>query len=1014
MTKMITPKRIVLSAVIAIALAVAIIASVFAANYWDYLMGTFGSSALGGDGSTVTNALALGDDLVQEIAEDSIVLLKNENDALPLAEDERKVNLFGYGATGSGWVYSGGGSSGTILNIDKASEEDRARITVTPEEAFEREGFEVNKDLMKIYTDFSDYNATRERGISALHNPVAAEVYTHAVLRSAIEFSDVAVVVISRNGSESAELPLYQTKYNGNNVTDNERTYLQLTTEEEDMLEIVTDNFEKVIVLLNTSSPIEAGFLDYEGIDAAMYVGPTGQSGTLAIPRLLKGYKSVKADDGSESREAVTPSGRLADTYAYSTIDHEPTYANKFAGHTRDYNEHGQITYAEGIYVGYKWYETADAEGYFDNVDNEYGKGYDGVVQYPFGYGLSYDTDFAYTVEAKLTDADNNEIDGSDIKADTKIKISVTVTNKSEAATDTGKDVVQLYYSSEYHKGGIEKSAVNLLDFGKTQPLAPGQAQTFEFEITPYDLASYDDYDRNDNDHTGYELDKGKLTISLRTDAHTLADCENNVLEYNVPNVINIDKDPVTGENVVNRFTGGSAYMGVPIDGSTAGGNGQQPIAYLTRNDFAGTFPSERTEDRGNEALIEEVNLKRNDRYDTDTMPTTGADNGLYLVVKADGSKASAADLSGSSDAELKYNEELVLRLGNDYGHADWKKLVEQMSVSELQNIVANGYFGTRAIESVGKPQRLDVDGPAGFHYASAEEEERDIWIAYPSQCLIGCSWNQQTAFNMGQAQGMLASETGINGWYGPGLNLHRTPYSGRYFEYYSEYPIVVGKLAAEVIRGATNNGLYCYMKHFAVSEEGVNPDNVKTWLTEQTLRETYLKPFEIAVKEGGANAIMTAFNCIGAVWAAACDPMNNDILRGEWGFDGSLITDWAMGRGWMNGMLGIRGGNDLWLDSNEPFGSDATTVSLMQNAAHNILYTFANTYARAKDWQENGDKDDRYTVDLKMEVVEKPFSPVPVLMVVGIWVLAAAGIAVCVVFIVRKPKSEAAADKNV
>ena len=215
----------------------------------------------------------------------------------------------------------------------------------------------------------------------------------------------------------------------------------------------------------------------------------------------------------------------------------------------------------------------------------------------------------------------------------------------------------------------------------------------------------------------------------------------------------------------------------------------------------------------------------------------------------------------------------------------------------------------------------------------------------------------------------------------------------------------------AEVIRGATNNGLYCYMKHFAVSEEGVNPDNVMTWLTEQTLRETYLRPFEIAVKEGGANAIMTAFNCIGAVWSAACDPMNNDILRGEWGFDGSLITDWAMGRDWMDGMLGIRGGNDIWLDSGEPFDSDATTVSLLQTATKNILYTFANTYYRAKDWQENGEQDDRYKVELKMEVTESPYSPVPVLMVVGIWALALAGSAVCVAFIIKKPggKSKAA-----
>ena len=995
----ITPKRIALTVVIAILLAVAIIASVFAASYWDYLMSTFGEAKRNTDSTTVSNARVLGDEMVQEIAEDSIVLLKNENDALPLAESERKVNLFGYGSTDNGWIYSGGGSSGTILNIDRASEEDIARLTVTPREAFEQEGFKVNEDLLKIYTDFSDYRATIERGIAALHNPVASDVYTSSVLRAAKDFSDIAVITISRNASESVDVPLYQTKYNGKNVTDNTRTYLQLTEEEEDMIELVADNFGKVILLLNTCAPIDNGFLENKGIDAVMYVGPTGQSGTLAIPRLLKGYKTVKAADGTETQVEVTPSGRLADTYAYSTRDYTPTDANMYAEPAM----FGQITYAEGIYVGYKWYETADAEGYFDNVDNEYGKGYDGVVHYPFGYGLSYDTDFAYTVTTDLEP-------GSDIKADTKIKISVTVTNKSEAATDTGKDVVQLYYSSEYHKGGIEKSAVNLLDFGKTQPLAPGQAQTFEFEITPYDLASYDDYDRNDNDHTGYELDKGKLTISLRTDAHTLADCENNVLEYNVPNVINIDKDPVTGENVVNRFTGGSAYMGVPIDGSTAG----DPITYLSRADFAGTFPEERTPDRSNKTLIDGVNKALNDRYDTDTMPTMGEDNGLYLVVREDGTKASAADLQGSSGVKLKYNDELLLALGTNYEDPKWSDLLDQLSADDMINYIANAFYSTGAIESVGKPYRLEVDGPAGFHVSGMAEEDRGKLVAFPAEVLIGCSWNQQTAFNMGQAQGVIGSALNINGWYGPGLNLHRNPYSGRYFEYYAEDPVLIGKIAAEVVRGAINNGLYCYMKHFAVSEEGVNPENVYTWLTEQTMREIYLKPFEIAVKDSGANGIMTSFNCIGAVWAGACDALNNDITRGEWGFRGAMITDWSLGRPYMSGMQGIRAGNDLMMDLNEPFDRDATTLSLLRVATKNSLYTFANTYARAKDWQENGDKDDRYTVDLKMEVTETPFSPVPILMVTGVWVLAAAGIAVCVVFIVRKPKSGMAADKNV
>lgn len=324
----------------------------------------------------------------------------------------------------------------------------------------------------------------------------------------------------------------------------------------------------------------------------------------------------------------------------------------------------------------------------------------------------------------------------------------------------------------------------------------------------------------------------------------------------------------------------------------------------------------------------------------------------------------------------------------------------------QIRRIASEGKVSD-AVESVGKPRRLEIDGPAGFHAPDISQNDRGKLVAFPAETLLGCTWNQETAYNMGRAQGVIGSALNINGWYGPGLNLHRNPFSGRYFEYYSEDPIVIGKLAAEVIRGAANTGLYCYMKHFAVSEEGINPENVYTWLTEQTMREIYLKPFEIAVKEGGANGVMTSFNCIGAVWAGACDPMNNDILRGEWGFRGSLITDWSLGRPYMNGMQGIRAGNDLMMDLDEPFDRSATTLTLLRTASKNALYTFANTYARAKDYQENGDADDRYSVELKMAVTEAPFLPIPVVMVVGIWVLAAAGIAVCAIFIIKKPEEK-------
>lgn len=541
---------------------------------------------------------------------------------------------------------------------------------------------------------------------------------------------------------------------------------------------------------------------------------------------------------------------------------------------------------------------------------------------------------------------------------------------------------------------------MNLVKFAKTTTLKQGTSQDITFTIRPYDLACYDDYNKNANGHAGYELDRGKYTLSLRANAHTLIYCENNQLNYQVASTINIDKDPDTGATVENRFTGESAYLGMPIDGSTAGGT---PIKYLSRSDFKGTFPFNRTLDRSDKAAIKAVNEKRNDRYDVDTTPTTDQKNNLYMVTKSDGSKASEADLSGTTGVELQYNEKLIADIGGDYDSVTWNSLLDQLSVADMKKLVGNGFFGTKAIESVGSPQTAAYDGPAGFNKNDAPADVKAKFVAFPSESLTGCSWNTEIAYNMGQAQGVIAGNK-INGWYGPGLNLHRNPFSGRWFEYYSEDSILVGNMAAEVIRGATNNGLTCYMKHFAVSEEGINPDNVKTWITEQALRETYLKPFEIAVKEGGANAIMTAFNCIGAVWCAACDPLNNDILRGEWQFRGSLLTDWALGyRDWMDGMRGIRGGNDLWLDSNEPFDSDPTTVTLLRNASKNILYTYANTYVRASNYAASGGQDDKYKVELKIDVMQSPFSPLPIIMVVALWLLTSIGVAVCLVFIFKK-----------
>lgn len=976
-------KHVILISVAAVLVAIMVAVNVLASIFWGHMMYVFGHVEVA-DGERVEGALTQGDELVQEIAEESMVLLKNKDNALPLAESNRKINLFGYGFTDEGLVYSGGGAGGNFLRGGGTNKYKRNLA-----QAFKEEGFEYNEPLLKMYDDYSDYCTSLSRGIANIVCPPSS-YYTVDLLRAAKQFSDTAAVVISRNGTESYEIPLTQTKTGKGVSNDKTRTYLQLSKEEEEMIDIVADNFENVIVLLNTANRMECGFLNDDRIDAAIYMGVPGQSGTFAVPRILKGYKTVEDEDGNEVKVAVTPSGKLSDTYAYDTRKYDPTTANMWADPY--FPNHGEITYAENIYVGYRWYETADAEGYFDDVDNKYGKGYEGVVQYPFGYGLSY-TDFKWTVEEVSVAAD------SEINADTKFTVKVKVENVGEKA---GQDIVQLYCTPTYYKGEIEKSSVNLVAFAKTKVLAPNEYQEVELKFTAYDLASYDAYDKNDNKNAGYELDRGDYVLSLRTDAHTLKDCESNEIKYTAAQTYNIKTDPVTGESVVNRFTGDSAYMGLPIDASTLASG----TTFMTRADFAGTFPTQRSMDHRNEADAQRVNKAWNNRYDTDTKPTTDQEKVLRFVTKEDGSAASYNDLTGKTDAKLKYNEELMIRLGTDYDHDDWDKLLNQMSLTELRDIVYGGGFQTAAVESIGKPKGTDEDGTGGLWYG----DDYDKLIALPTESLIGCCWNLELAYNIGRSTGVIANAIGVHGWYAPGLNLHRNAYSGRYYEYYSEDILLTGKLGAEVIRGAKNMGLSCYMKHFAVSEEGINPDNVMTWHTEQMLREIYLKPFEIATKEGGANAVMTAFNCIGAVWCGACDPMNNNILRDEWGFEGALLSDWSSGRPFMNVEQGIRGGNDFMLDPGNNGGSSSmninnpTTASRCRVSAHNILYMWANSWATAKDYAENGE-DDRYSVDLGVTITEFPFSPLPIVLLTLIDVLLVGGIATCVVFTVKKSK---------
>ncbi len=872
-----------------------------------------GTGDRGFDSDDFNKASTQSDALCQKIAEEGIVLLKNEEKCLPLTET-KKINVFGWSSTEQGFLLSGIGSGSSTINEEKK---------VSLLKGLEEEGFEYNKELEQFYNDYDSSTFSFATGSSKRINLIEPSIdeYSDDLIYNAIDFSDVAMVVISRVGGENVgEIPTVQKKSH-NQPTDTTRTYLEISTEEEDLLEMVKENFSQVIVVINSTNQMQLGFLEDEYIQSALYVGVTGQSGAKAIAKILDGK--------------VNPSGHLTDTLAYDYTA-EPAYKNRI-------EQSSNIEYREDIYFGYKFYETADSLGYFDEVDNDYGYGYDGVVAYPFGYGLSYTT-----FDWKLTDSSIKN--GSSLKEDDTITLTFSCTN---TGSKDGKDVMEVFYGAPYYDGEIEKSVTNLVEFAKTKELKPGQTQeNITVTFTPYDMASYDCYDKNNNEYATWELDSGDYEIQFKNDAHTLKEMDQNTLTYHVDETIIYDKDPVTGKEVKNRFTGEDAYAGVPIDASTIH---DSEVTYLSRRDFVSTFPDTATVPE-NTSEVSKANNYTNSSYDTSEMPTTGAKNDLYLATLEDGSKASIDDLNGKSDNSLKYNEELIEEIGNNYDSEKLTELVEQMSVSELKSLVENGGFHTYAVESIGKPRADEFDGPAGFNTTTQTGNNTGAWTAFPNETLIGQTWSKEIATEMGVSMASEAKATGLSGWYAPGVNLHRTAFNGRNYEYYGEDPVLSGYMAANVIQGAKANGLHCYLKHFTLSEPGVNAKGYNTWLTEQNFRENYLKPFEIATKKGGANSIMTAFNSIGGVWAGANYAMNVTVLRDEWGFRGSLITDWSDGSGNMLPYKGIRGGNDLWLNpndgniSNALNMSDPTTVVCCQNSAKNIIYTFCNTYAYSKN----------------------------------------------------------------
>ena len=898
---------------------------------------------------------AAGKELALEIERGGAVLTKNEGGALPISVGGGKnVNVFGWAATE--WIRSGDGSgrSGTT----------RSSIVYDFLAGLKECGINYNEDLIAAYKNFrskdreyaqkGSLGSTNEQ-FSRLYEPSINDksIFGDNLLAAAKSYSDTAFVVLGRVTGESNDCPMAQYKQvtkDGDIVVDETRTYLDASTEELELLTYIGQNYDNVIVIINSTNVMNLSFMDsVEGLDACLIAGGTGAYGALGLAEVISGK--------------ISPSGRTADTYAYDfktspafvTSGQEglgaytngaglyPTTVTDTSEPIGKFPQVSYCDYLEDIYVGYKWYETADAEGFWNDKG-----GYRSVIQYPFGYGLSYTT-----FEKEVVDV--SPAAGSTITADDTITIKVKVTNTGDVA---GSEVVQLYYDPPYTKGGIEKSAVNLGAFAKTVTLKPGENQTLTLTLKANDMASYDCYDKNSNGFTGYELEKGTYSLTLRKNSHDLEDVKSgkNTFDYKVNSDILIDKDPVSGAKVENRFTGANTVDGVAVDGGDSGAN----IKYLSRANFKETFSSVKPSDRAMTDNVKALNVWTKERMEADLKKNT---SGKTVTVGA------------TAGVKVYENGEVTgegLLLGMDYENPLWDVLLDQMTVDEMKNLTLHGYMGTRAVPSIGMPETTASDGCAHMgswgSVVNRPDDPNTGTTPFPQPSVLAQTWDSQLAYSFGLAMGNEARQKGVDCWYGPGINLHRTPFGGRNYEYWSEDALISGVMCANAVKGAKNAGVYSTIKHLALYNTDSYRDGQYVWLTEQNLRENYLKAFRLAVQEGGATGLMTSYNRIGAVWTGASSALQMSVIREEFGFKGFIITDYADHYELMTGDASLRNGGDLWMDGFSNSGSynnnylDAQSTNnfneRLREASKNIIYAYLNAAYTNEMYKASGADD--------------------------------------------------------
>ena len=877
------------------------------------------------------------------VTEEGIVLLQNDDDFLPRKLE--KVNLFGWASYSPISCMVG---SGAVRNdADK-------KISITA--AFKQAGIEYNPAIETMYDGlgFEGTSSTRA-GNADYHLYEAGKEDVDGIMENAKEFSDIAIITLGRVAGESTDVPYHMDEYdkvNGQSLGTDGKHYLELSDREEYLISAVCDNFDNVIVLLNNSTPFNLGYLEqFSQIKSVLAIGLPGDFGFAAVPEVLSG--------------AVNPSGRLADTYAYEVLSapaaQSPMF-NRFTNYQMNNDDVHWVTYNEGIYVGYRYYETryvGDDNVYSDEEEAEYQK----AVKYPFGYGLSY-TDFDW----KVTD---QRLGG---KGET-IEIDVEVTNTGDKA---GKDVVELYYTAPYVPGGIEKSYVNLGAFAKTSLLEPGAKEIVTLSMNVDEMASYD--------YKGegcYVLDEGNYALRLQTDAHRMKEGIQPI-SYTVNKKI-VYKDGADGARstdqtaAVNHFeTYGIEFMSDKEDAEKS---------YLSRADWEGTWPDmdakyspivsefvplfgnefPRTYD-GYEAeasqwLIDALDTTWWEDYDpaadyrnkyfADTPITVDTPYYLKDFPKADKSAPDYSERISKNDT-VRLADMKTVEFDED---EIWDKFLGQMSYEEMMRLYQDAGYLTAPVESIGKSGSTEYDGPAGLSdYMSLKNNYSVCW---PNAVTLCTSWNTDIVHQMGLCFGAEALAEGAQGLYAPAINLHRSPFGGRNGEYPSEDGVLAGKIFAAEVLGLRETGIVVYAKHYALNNQETLRDfnGLCTFANEQTIRELYLKPFELVIKEGESTGLMNSYNRIGWEWTGMSPSLQIDVTRNEFGFKGNIVTDFFIVGSWadnayMSVQMALKSGTDLLMTGDgyevdnpnylqlDEVLADNYTQQALKTISKNVCYT--------------------------------------------------------------------------